>query len=95
MFSKALSLVCLFALLPIAVFAQSSVAVPFVNAGATTLLIRGSGNAWHAGGGVDYWLRDGFGLRLELRDHMPFGGTAHLWGARIGVTWAPGGRIAH
>lgn len=69
--------------------------VPFVNAGLTRTVIRGSGNAWHAGGGVDYWLRDGFGLRLELRDHMPFGDTAHLWGARIGVTWAPGGRIAH
>ena len=69
--------------------------VPFVNAGVTNMVIRGSGSAWHVGGGVDYWLRDGFGLRVELRDHMPFGDMSHLWGARIGVTWAPGGRIAH
>jgi hypothetical protein len=68
--------------------------VPFVNAGLTTVVIRGSGNAWHAGGGIEYWLRDGFGLRLELRDHMPFGEAAHLWGARVGFTWAPGARVS-
>lgn len=67
--------------------------VPFVNGGMSTVTIRGRGNAWHAGGGLEYWLREGFGLRLELRDHIPPDGGGHLWGARIGFTWSPGGRI--
>jgi hypothetical protein len=67
--------------------------VPFVNGGVTTVAVRGRGNAWHAGGGVDYWIRDGFGLRLELRDHIPPDGSGHLWGARFGFSWAPGGRV--
>jgi len=73
---------------------HGSPVVPFVNGGLTSVVFRSSGFAWHAGGGIDYWLRDRFGLRLELRDHLPFGENAHLWGARIGVTWAPGGRVA-
>src|SRR5262245_22479015 len=67
--------------------------VPFVNGGLSTVVMRGSGNALHAGGGIEYWFRDGVGLRLELRDHLPFGEeAAHLWGARVGVTWSPGRR---
>jgi hypothetical protein len=68
--------------------------VPFVGGGLTTVVIRGGGLAWHAGGGMEYWIRDGFGLRLELRDHLPFGANNHLWGARVGLTWSPGGRVA-
>lgn len=57
--------------------------VPFVNGGWSVAAIRGSGYAYHAGAGVDYWLRDGFGLRLEVRDHFPPDGGGHLWGAQI------------
>ena len=68
--------------------------VPFVNAGASSAVLRGSGRASHVGGGLEYWVHEGFGLRLELRDHIPSNEDAHLWGARIGFVWAPGGRVA-
>ena len=47
---------------------QGDRVVPFVNAGVSNVALRGSGRAWHAGGGVEYWIGNGFGLRLELRD---------------------------
>lgn len=73
---------------------QGDSVVPFVNAGASSAVLRGSGRAWHVGGSIEYWVREGFGLRLELRDHIPSDEDEHLWGARIGFVWAPGGRVA-
>jgi len=55
--------------------------------------MRGSRNGSHAGGGVEYWMRDGLGLRLEFRDHLTSDMSSHLWGARVGLTWAPGARV--
>jgi hypothetical protein len=68
--------------------------VPFANAGVSNLFQYSSGSYWHVGGGVEYWVRHGFGLRVELRDHIPFAAdTGHVWGARVGFTFAPGGRV--
>lgn len=63
---------------------------PFVTGGYTLWFRQGSASGVNVGGGVNYWLRDGLGLRAELRDHIPLGdyrSRPHVWGARVGFTW--------
>jgi hypothetical protein len=68
----------------------SSRAVPFVTAGYSTSVFRASGARLANGGaGLEYWMREGLGLRFELRDHFRPDGKGHLWGLRDGFTWAP------
>ena len=63
---------------------------PFVTGG-YSLAFRGeTANAVNIGAGLTYWLSDGLGLRMEVRDHLPVEDGIrdyHLWGARFGVTW--------
>ncbi len=62
--------------------------VPFVASGYTLMWHSGSGNLFNFGGGVNYWFRDHWGLRLEFRDHVwPNNPTAHYWGFRIGLSF--------
>jgi len=63
---------------------------PFVDGGASLLFARGGGIAIHYGGGMNYWVRRRFGLRLEFRDHIwsPESGEAvHLVGFRAGIVF--------
>jgi hypothetical protein len=43
----------------------------------------------YLGGGLNYWLRERFGIRFEVRHHVwPGGdGTIHLAGVRFGVVF--------
>ena len=43
---------------------------PFVAGGYSAQFRGGVSNLWHAGGGVNYWLRDRLGIRAEFRDHV-------------------------
>jgi hypothetical protein len=63
---------------------------PFVSAGYSTTVFPWIGfgtSLANYGAGADYWVREGLGLRFELRDHYKPGHERHLWGARVGVTW--------
>jgi hypothetical protein len=61
---------------------------PFVTGGYTLFFRSGTANGFNVGGGVNYWFKDRFGLRFELRDNVwtEFG-TVHYVGFRIGVTF--------
>lgn len=56
---------------------------PFVTGGYTLGFREGSESMWNFGGGVDYWLKPTFGLRVEFRDHVWT--SEHIWGVRVGV----------
>jgi len=63
-------------------------AVPFVTGGYSLGFRSGTQNLFNFGGGVNYWMRDHLGLRLEFRDHVnPRYGTAHYWEFRIGLAF--------
>ncbi len=62
--------------------------VPFVTSGYTLMWHSGSANLFNFGGGVNYWFRKHWGLRLEFRDHVwPNSPTAHYWGFRVGLAF--------
>ena len=73
--------------------------VPFVAAGYSYAANNTMPNMHmvNFGGGVDYWLREELGLRLEVRDHFAPkaypdgtlfpGAPVHFLGYRIGVVW--------
>ncbi len=62
--------------------------VPFVTSGYTLMFHSGSANLFNFGGGVNYWFKERWGLRLEFRDHVwPNSPTAHYWGFRIGLAF--------
>jgi hypothetical protein len=60
---------------------------PFVTAGFSLLVGRGTSGAVNYGGGFHYWFARRFGFRLELRD-VAFGGDEliHLVGVRFGLS---------
>jgi len=59
---------------------------PFVTAGYSLGFRDGTINMANFGGGVDYWVRDRMGLRLEVRDHVWTGDpTAHFLMFRVGL----------
>ena len=63
---------------------------PFVTAGYTRMQSgEGGFNAWNEGGGADYWVRDGVGIRFDFRDHVrpDSRGTVHYWTFRGGVVF--------
>jgi hypothetical protein len=63
---------------------------PFVTAGYTRMQSgEGGFNAWNAGVGADYWVRDGVGIRFDFRDHVrpDSRGTVHYWTFRGGVVF--------
>ncbi len=60
--------------------------VPFVTGGYSLIFPSDSIHAVNFGGGVNYWLNDRVGLRLEFRDHVP-APRAHIYGFRIGLSF--------
>ena len=59
---------------------------PFVTAGYSLGFRDGTANLVNFGGGVDYWVRDRMGLRLEVRDHVwPGDPAAHFLMFRVGL----------
>jgi hypothetical protein len=60
---------------------------PFAGGGYSRFFASGVGaNAANFGGGLNYWLSDGFGLRFDLRDHV--NGNGSFVGLRGGVVLA-------
>lgn len=62
--------------------------VPFVTAGYSRAFGQGGFNMVNYGGGVNWWMRDRLGLRLEARDHVttetPRG---HFWQFRVALAF--------
>jgi hypothetical protein len=61
---------------------------PYVTSGYTHMASgEGSFSAWNVGGGIDVWMQDRIGLRVEFRDHVrpDFRGTVQYWTIRAGV----------
>lgn len=61
---------------------------PFITGGYTRLSSGdGTFDAWNAGVGVDTWVRERAGVRVELRDHIrpDDRGNVHYWSIRAGV----------
>jgi hypothetical protein len=65
---------------------------PFVTGGYSLGFRSDYGHAVNLGVGANYWLTDRTALRVEFRDHIPIledvDDTSHLWGVRVGFTWA-------
>ena len=55
-----------------------------------SLFFRGNtANSGNFGAGVNLWLWQSLGLKVEFRDHVasPGGDTAHWWGVRLGLNF--------
>ncbi len=64
--------------------------VPFITGGYSLLFGSGRAHGLNFGGGVNWWMRDRVGLRLEARDHIfPVSGgpTPQAWEFRIGFSF--------
>ena len=61
---------------------------PFVTSG-YSMVFRGSAiNSINIGGGANWWFKDRIGLRLELRDQIPFQlASFHFFSVRIGLAF--------
>ena len=62
---------------------------PFVTGGYTHMgNAEGSFSGWNVGGGVDLWMNNQVGLRVEFRDHVrpDFRGAVQYWAIRAGVS---------
>jgi hypothetical protein len=63
---------------------------PFVTGGYSLGFRSATLNFGNFGGGVNYWFRDGLGLRVEFRDHVHAASRAnalHYWGVRFGLAF--------
>jgi hypothetical protein len=61
---------------------------PFVTSGYSHMSSgEGSFSAWNIGGGVDMWMQDRIGFRVEFRDHVrpDSRGSVQYWTFRAGV----------
>jgi hypothetical protein len=58
---------------------------PFATVGYSLLFRSSTANAINYGGGLNWWIGEGAGLKFEVRDHAHDG--AHYWGIRFGVTF--------
>jgi hypothetical protein len=64
--------------------------IPFVTGGVSVML-GGNGaeigavGGVNVGSGVNYWLGEKLGVRLEFRDHLL--NSAHVYGLRIGIVF--------
>ena len=69
-------------------FEQKGKVSPFLTWGYSIVSGSGTRNLINFGGGVNYWLREGKGIRLEVRDHYYMDGSGRqLLGFRIGFTF--------
>jgi hypothetical protein len=66
----------------------SSKLVPFVTGG-YSLAFRGgaASSGGNFGGGVQYWMKDHLGLRLEFRDHVFSSDSPHEYQFRVGLSF--------
>jgi len=71
---------------PTYLFNASRKTVPFITGGGTLAFRSGFGGAYHFGGGVIHWFHPKWGLRFEVRDHIPTRNSdSHLVVFRAGV----------
>jgi len=74
-------------------FLRNGKVSPFVTAGYSVAFRSGHVNLVNFGGGINWWVRERIGIRLEVRDNMysesPFDGThrIHYLGGRIGLSF--------
>ena len=69
-------------------FNRSSKLVPFVNGGYSLgFRNRARSHGGNFGGGVQYWMKDHVGLRLEFRDHGFSSDSPHLYEFRVGLSF--------
>ncbi len=68
---------------------RSAVVDPFVTAGYSLFFRHGTNNLANFGGGLNYWIWRGVGVRTEFRDHVYTGGgpTLHFWNFRFGLSF--------
>lgn len=68
---------------------QSGKVVPFVTGGYSAFFFDRVGNGANFGGGVNYWFKERLGLRVEVRDQVPFNtdAYAHYVSFRFGLTF--------
>jgi len=66
---------------------------PFIDGGVSLLLGSGAAPTIHYGGGINYWLKRRFGLRVEFRHCLwspEAGETVHFLGFRFGIVFRTG-----
>jgi hypothetical protein len=61
--------------------------VPFVTGGGSIVLGTGPVGGGNFGGGVQYWMSDRVGLRVEFRDHIFSSDSPHFYGVRVGFSF--------
>lgn len=67
---------------------SSSKLVPFVTGGYSLAFRSGAGSSGgNFGGGVQYWMKDHLGLRLEFRDHVFSSDSPHFYQFRAGLSF--------
>lgn len=68
-------------------FNRKSKLVPFVTGGPSLAFRNGAAGGGNFGGGVNYWMNDHLGLRLEFRDHIFSSDSPHLYQFRVGLSF--------
>ena len=69
-------------------FLRQQKIVPFLCAGYSVVGGDGRRNLVNLGGGINWWFREGKGVRLEFRDHIYADGSSrHLLGFRFGYSF--------
>src|SRR5262245_36549202 len=66
---------------------SSSKLVPFVTGGYSLAFRSGTSSGGNVGGGVQYWMKDHIGLRLEFRDHIFSSDSPHFFQFRVGLSF--------
>jgi len=62
--------------------------VPFVTGGYSAAFRSGAvSSGGNFGGGVQYWMKDHLGLRLEFRDHVFSSDSPHFYQFRVGLSF--------
>jgi hypothetical protein len=62
--------------------------VPFITGGFSLFFKLRADPGNNVGGGVNYWFKDHLGLRLEVRDHIPWRSDIdHIVGVRVGLSF--------
>lgn len=68
-------------------FNRASRLVPFVTGGYSAAFRSGASHGGNFGGGVQYWMKEHVGLRLEFRDHVFSSDSPHLFQFRVGLAF--------
>lgn len=66
---------------------SNSKLVPFVTGGYSLAFRSGSSSGGNFGGGVQYWMKDHLGLRVEFRDHVFSSDSPHFYQFRVGLSF--------